>query len=69
MAAGAATTGAAITGGGKAGFGEDRNGRLTKGHIAILRFLAAAEILQSDLWIQHAELGGIDATSLLPSRT
>ena len=48
MAAGAATTGAAITGGGKAGFGEDRNGRLTKGHIAILRFLAALKILESD---------------------
>lgn len=32
---------------------------LSKGDIAILRFLAAAEILESDLWTQYAELGGI----------
>jgi len=59
MAAGASTMGAAITGGGKAAFGEDRDDRLTKGDIAIHRFLAAAEILESDLWIQYAELGGV----------
>ena len=33
--------------------------RLTEGDIAILRFLAAAEIIESDLWTQYAELGGI----------
>lgn len=33
--------------------------RPTKGDIAILRFLAAAEILESDLWQQYNELGGI----------
>jgi len=32
---------------------------VTEGDIAILRFLAAAEILESDLWLQYAELGGI----------
>ncbi|MDB6022884.1 MAG: hypothetical protein JWQ04_2741 [Pedosphaera sp.] len=32
------------------------NSRLTKGDIAILRFLAAAEILESDLWQQYTEL-------------
>jgi len=32
---------------------------LNKGDIAILRFLAAAELIESDLWIQYAELGGI----------
>src|SRR5271155_5040296 len=37
-------------------FGEDR---LSKGDIAILRFLAAAELIESDLWIQYAELGGL----------
>ena len=37
----------------------DRRGRLTKGDAAILRFLAAAEILESDLWQQYNELGGI----------
>jgi hypothetical protein len=31
----------------------------TPGDIAILRFLAAAEIIESDLWTQYAELGGI----------
>ena len=34
-------------------------GSLVEGDIAILRFLAAAEIIESDLWIQYAELGGI----------
>src|SRR5580692_10920037 len=48
-----------VMGGSKAAFGQDRDDRLTKGDIAILRFLAAAEILESDLWIQYAELGGI----------
>jgi hypothetical protein len=32
---------------------------LTKGDVAILRFLAAAEILEADLWQQYNELGGI----------
>src|SRR6202045_1177992 len=36
----------------------DRNGRITKGDAAILRFLAAAEIIESDLWLQYQELGG-----------
>jgi hypothetical protein len=35
------------------------NGTLTAGDAAILRFLAAAEIIESDLWTQYAELGGI----------
>jgi hypothetical protein len=34
-------------------------GALNKGDIAILRFLAAAELIESDLWTQYAELGGI----------
>ncbi len=33
--------------------------RLTKGDEAILRFLSAAEILETDLWQQYNELGGI----------
>src|SRR5579875_2395395 len=33
--------------------------RLTRGDVAILRFLAAAEIIESDLWQQYNELGGI----------
>ena len=35
------------------------SGNLTKGDAAILRFAAAAEILETDLWIQYNELGGI----------
>jgi Ferritin-like domain len=33
--------------------------RLTKGDEAILRFLSAAEILETDFWQQYNELGGI----------
>ena len=35
------------------------SGPLNKGDIAILRFLAAAELIEADLWTQYAELGGI----------
>jgi hypothetical protein len=34
-------------------------GGLTTGDAAILRFAAAAEILETDLWVQYNELGGI----------
>jgi hypothetical protein len=34
--------------------------RLTGGDVAILRFLAAAEIIETDLWQQYNELGGVD---------
>src|SRR6202790_699470 len=36
-----------------------RAGIITVGDVAILRFLAAAEILETDLWQQYNELGGI----------
>ncbi|MEA3162786.1 MAG: hypothetical protein QOE88_604 [Verrucomicrobiota bacterium] len=39
----------------------DSGGRLTKGDAAILSFVAAAEILESDLWEQYWELGGLQA--------
>ena len=35
------------------------SGPLNAGDIAILRFLAAAELIETDLWTQYAELGGI----------
>ena len=38
---------------------QDESGRLTQGDAAILRFLAAAEIIESDLWVQYNELGGV----------
>ena len=37
---------------------EPRHGGLPHGDAAILRFLAAAEILESDLWLQYTELAG-----------
>jgi hypothetical protein len=61
--AGVATVGAGLVAGSPSLFAEEgreeRSGRLTKGDAAILRFLAAAEILETDLWQQYNELGGI----------
>src|ERR1700726_229402 len=34
--------------------------KLAKGDVAILRFLAAAEIIETDLWQQYNELGGVN---------
>src|ERR1700752_3992106 len=42
----------------------DRGFGLTRGDEAILRFLAAAEILEADLWQQYNELGGIQDTQV-----
>lgn len=38
---------------------EEHSGKLPKGDAAILRFLAAAEILETDFWVQYNELGGV----------
>jgi hypothetical protein len=40
------------------------SGGLTKGDVAILQFLAAAELLEADLWEQYNELGGIQDDEL-----
>src|ERR1700677_2274913 len=56
--AGAAAVGAGLLGAGKAAFGRSSSSSLNKGDLAILRFLAAAELIESDLWVQYAELGG-----------
>jgi len=37
----------------------DRGGSLTRGDAALLRFAAAAEILETDFWVQYNELGGL----------
>src|SRR3989441_13189574 len=61
-AAGAATVGAGLLGNGLSAASEGpekKSGRLTPGDAAIIRFLAAAEILETDLWQQYNELGGI----------
>src|SRR5579863_7166584 len=61
-AAGATALGAGLFTRGLRVFGDEEQGEgsgsLTKGDAAILRFLAAAEIIESDLWLQYAELGG-----------
>src|SRR6202158_4378482 len=59
VAAGTATVGGAILSTGLRTFAIDRSGSLPAGDAAILRFLAAAEILETDLWKQYNELGGI----------
>jgi hypothetical protein len=41
---------------------DDHGGSLTRGDAAILRFLAAAEIIETDLWLQYQELGGTQDT-------
>jgi hypothetical protein len=38
---------------------EERSGQLASGDAAILRFLAAAEIIETDIWQQYNEFGGI----------
>jgi hypothetical protein len=38
--------------------------RLDKGDASILRFLAAAELIEADLWLQYNELGGIQDSEL-----
>jgi len=59
--AGAATVGAGLLAGNSLVFGrEDDADRasITRGDIAILRFLQALEQVEEDLWRQYAELGG-----------
>jgi hypothetical protein len=61
LAAGAVTMGAGLFANtllAKEG-NEKETGHLKKGDAAILRFLAAAEIIEADLWQQYNELAGI----------
>ena len=44
--------------------GDDGYGGPTQGDIAILQFLAAVELIESDLWLQYAELGGVQDKEL-----
>ena len=61
--AGAATVGATLLARGSSALAqegpEEKNGRLTRGDAALLRFAAAAEIIETDFWDQYNELGGI----------
>jgi len=44
----------------------DHSGSLTRGDAAILRFLGLAEIIESDLWTQYWELGGVQDNEFAP---
>src|SRR5229473_6637390 len=60
--AGATTVGAGMLTSGSPIFAKGReegSGKLSKGDAAILRFAAAAEIIETDFWVQYNELGGI----------
>jgi hypothetical protein len=55
-AAGTATVGAGVL---SNTLSVEASGGLTPGDAALLRFAAAAEILETDFWVQYNELGGI----------
>src|ERR1700730_9213434 len=59
VAAGAVTVGAGLVTRPLSVFAEEKSGSLPPGDAAILRFIAAAEIIETDLWIQYNELGGV----------
>lgn len=60
LAGGAATISAGLLSNGALARAQDSDpgGSLNAGDVAILRFLAAAELIEADLWTQYAELGG-----------
>ena len=64
LAGGAATIGAGFIGGKAFAFPQDNSSRPSKGDIAILRFLNAVEQIETDLWLQYAELGGVQDSTI-----
>src|SRR5271169_392429 len=58
LAGGAVAIGAGLMSRDARAFDHDADDRLTPGDVAILRFALAAELIEADLWIQYAELGG-----------
>jgi hypothetical protein len=68
MVAGAATVGAGFLTSPASAFAEqeEKGGHLNRGDAALLRFAAAAEILETDFWVQYNELGGVPNTSEVP---
>ena len=58
LAAGAGAVSTSVLAKGLPAFAADSS-RLARGDADILRFLAAAEILEADLWQQYNELGGV----------
>jgi hypothetical protein len=56
--AGAVMSGASALDAVPSAFAEPGKGHLTRGDAAILKWLAAAEIIESDIWLQYQELAG-----------
>jgi hypothetical protein len=67
--AGALTVGAGWLGKLSLASGEEPSGSLPRGDAAILRFLCALEIIESDLWQQYAELGAPQRNPAFPRST
>src|SRR5712691_7157066 len=63
LGAGAAllAPGAALLSGSGKALAANGSQNLTTGDVAILQLLAAAELIEADLWKQYNELGGVDA--------
>lgn len=59
IAGSAGALGAGLLANGAPVFASETRANLTRGDVAILRFLSAAEIIETDLWQQYNELGGI----------
>src|SRR4051812_3032286 len=60
MVAGAAVTaGTGMLGGLPSALAEDGHEHISRGDAALLRFAAAAEILETDFWVQYNELAGV----------
>jgi len=60
MIAGAATAvGSGLLSRSVPAFAQSSSSSLSSGDIALLRFAAAAELIEADLWIQYSELGGL----------
>ena len=57
--AGAGVVGAGLLAATPKALSEENHGHVTRGDAAILRFLAAAEIIETDMWQQYNELAGI----------
>ena len=69
MGVGAAAMGAGLLANGVPAFAwqdddDDDRAPITRGDIAILRFLNALEQVEADLWVQYAELGGVQDTEV-----
>src|SRR6202040_1101984 len=64
LGVGAAAIGAGFLARESVAFAQDREGAsLNKGDASILQLLLAAEIIETDLWQQYREVGGVEATN------